>query len=65
VSAQSRLHLVGPGKLAEGHRTKDFLARNPHAVVNLGEQRRPQIEAGIVAVENLAARVELRALVLS
>src|SRR5260221_10300977 len=40
------------------HRTKDFLARNPHAVVNLGEQRRLQIEAGIVAVENLAAPVE-------
>src|SRR6267143_2947075 len=47
------------------HRTKDFLARNPHAVVNLGEQRRLQIEAGIVTVENLAAPVELRALLLA
>src|SRR5882762_6945894 len=47
------------------HRTKDFLSRNPHAVVNLGEQRRLQIEAGIVAVENLAAPVELRALLLA
>ena len=52
-------------RIYPGHRTKDFLACNPHAVVNLGEQRRLQIEAGIVAVENLAAPVELRALLLA
>ena len=38
-----------------GHWTEDFLARNPHAVVDPGEQGRLQIEAGRLPVENLAA----------
>ena len=48
-----------------GHWTEDFLPRNPHAVVDPGEQGRLQIEAGRLPIENLAAPMELRTLVLA
>jgi Asp-tRNA(Asn)/Glu-tRNA(Gln) amidotransferase A subunit family amidase len=39
-----------------GHRTKDFLARNPHAVVNLGEEGRLHTKSGLpVGYQAIAA----------
>ncbi len=43
-------------------RPKDFLARDPHRVDHVGEQRRLQIEAGRLAPKALAAEGELCAL---
>ena len=47
-----------------GDRPEDLLARDAHLVGRLGEQRRLQVEAGRLAVEQLAAPGELGALVL-
>ena len=57
--------LVIPDSDHPRNRTKDFLACNLHAVVDLGEQGRLQIEARIVAIEDLSAPMELRTLVLA
>ena len=48
-----------------GDRAENLLAGDAHVVVDLGEQRGLQIVAGRVAVETLAAPIELGALVLA
>ena len=48
-----------------GHRSKNFLARDPHLVADVGKQRRLQIEAGRIPVETLAAESEFRPLILA